>query len=270
MKVCAGQEIPEQFLFPKISYALVNPAFSSTSEKINTSIGSQFHLGEFSDINTSYLVYQQALNSTQNIGVFIYNDNESSLIKRTKFQLLYNYKIDLNENWILRAGVNLGMYQLYQKGNQFIPDVTDVLVDGNLGVVLNGLGWGFGTSVNQFLNNEKRSVDYMVLLKRHYNFLANKKLNISDNTQVEAIVNFRWIPEGQKNVDALTSFIYYKQLLTGASWQREKGIVFHAGIKEITYSNHNLEFYFSYLFPFAGASYTQLEALEINISYFLK
>lgn len=240
-----SQQLPHysQYMFNPF---LINPAIAGTTEDMQAQIGFRSQWAGFTDApQTGVASFHTSLLDNMGAGGILFRD-KTGPITRTGAELVYSYRLNINEQVKLSFGLEGMIYQhvldndaltLDQPSDQAVlgGQVKDVLYDADAGIYLYSAHFFTGISVPQVIQSK---IDMSELnsdlnrLARHYFFHIGYDFNISEEFALQPSVLFKAIVQAPAQVDINAKLIYKEFVWLGLSYRHRESTVVMLGIQK--------------------------------------
>lgn len=149
-------------------------------------------------------------------------------MKQNRFDLNYNYQLDLGDEKKLSFGLSAGITQLgFNANSSILPSVSGLGFQGNFGIVYKSKKLYLGLSSTQI--NEANIKEIGFKFARHYYLNASYDFNLSDNFTLKPQVLIR--TDGVfMSTDINLLVIYKKQYWLGITGRNRDSFAFVGGI----------------------------------------
>lgn len=260
------------FLFEQLpqTFGNSNPGFSIGDDRIFARAGYNGLNALSSNIYTiyayGYLTKESDRGRHQPFVNFL-GDKEGVYIGRTRAYMGYRYIQELSEKWQISSGISFGMVNHSIKGNVAVGGASDIVLDGNLGVMLcKGNNFKVGVSMNQMLNNTLQLYTSITSLVRHYGFYVQKRYAVTPDLSMEFNGYTRFV-NGLRNDYLFGATAYYKYLLGGLVYRFNYGVVTMLGINDIQWGDNSYGLAFSYRVPIRAKIPVNANLFECSVSF---
>ena len=266
---------PVQFSQYMRHYHFINPASIGSASKLETTLGSRNHIGNFSSIATYFAGFSYAVRNPLKknkpfsvLGLKVDTDQEGRYIARNRFYLAYAFHFRVFNDYYLSGGVDFGTLNMSVKGTPSVGDKSEFVPDANSGVWLYKDGFHLGVSVNQIFNGRLQPYQEISQMQRHVNITVMKQFRINSYFSVRPSFLFRFPSYLDYNADYSVE-CEVAGLVAGFSLRHKLGGAFWLGMKNIVVFDGNLEAVLCYNTPMQR-SLVNVSSLELILKYGLK
>ena len=227
---------------------VINPAVGGTSHYFDVKSSYRYQwVGIDNAPRTFVLSMQGPLNERNNMGIggYVYSD-VTGPTRRTGFKISYAYNFKVSDEIKLSFGLSGGLMQFSVDGSDMeLADNNDVALgntltsaytpDAAFGIYLYHDNWYVSVSIPQLIGTEMKFLDNhtnsLNKLQNHYYFNAGYTFNIGDNWGIEPMVQLKYIPPLDPQIDGGLRVIYNEMLFLGGTYRTESGATVFAGLQ---------------------------------------
>ena len=272
-QIASAQQVPfySNYFFNPFVY---NPAFTGQSGETRAFLNhrNQWTGIQGAPVTTALTVDGPIQGDKAGLGVNVYSDRTDILV-RSGARMAYSYKVDINEEHMLRFGLGLGILNNridYDKAvvdnvndpNLFTSAQSRAAMDADFGIGYFWKGLNVGIAMPQLLNN---SIEYSKIdndetvvygVKRHYIFSAGYDYEIDDKWSVHPIMLSRYTPGTPFQFDFGALGSYEKLGWLGVMYRHEYavGIIGGARINDKFLVGLNYDLIINDIAGYAGTS----------------
>ncbi len=253
--------------------SMYNPAAAGFAKQNMVGVSYRNQWSSFPGNPKTYMLYTDVELKKLNagLGAYLYKD-QTGPTSRNGVQLAYSYHINArNGRDKLAIGLELRGLQYQLDKTKLIADLaTDPTVSGaqNKTVMDAGAGVHYsngkftaGAAVSQLIGSKLQLSDVPNStlggkLYRHYNFIANYKINAGDDIYIIPNALVRVIENSPAEFDAGVLANYKDKIWWGINYRLDQSIIFQAGLKladKISFG-YSYDFYVTPIDVFTGGS----------------
>ena len=281
---------------------LINPGFTGSALEFKASLNTrvQWPALDMAFINNAISFDYNMQNFNSGVGAMVVNDQFGDL-SSTSFNLLYSYKININQQWVVAPGLQYGYVtrnfnqQNFLFGSEIIGNIDDQdylqfgspqrnYFDFSTGVIFFNSSYWFGFSAAHLNNPNVSILQNEDILDPRWSFHAGGKFELGTgmsrlrNKGAMPYVNPAIIYFRQGNFDQLDlgMQVFFEPMVFGA-WYRGLAVTQEQAIQPnnslallLGVAYDRFEFAYSYDFLLSGLGGRSGGAHEISVSYQFK
>lgn len=246
-----------------------NPSYSGVATKTIAIAGTQSNVGPYRKVGTYYghafLTLKQKKESRKTcLGINLWNDNEGTILNRTRAFLQMSHHIRLNDRLNLSSGIALGLISFTIRGSQ---EAADTKPNMRIGATLYHQKYELGLSINQIITANIAPLSEVFPLTPYLYGHAKWKKEINSVFKNEISIQLRKTTFADLEYNILNMVSMYDILKAGVALLPQKGIAYHIGSSTTSPLRHQFELYFSYFVPFQKSALIRVPAFEITAAY---
>jgi type IX secretion system PorP/SprF family membrane protein len=253
-------------------YQFINPASIGSKAKLETSLGSRNHIGNFSSIATYFAGVSYSIKNPLKkekpfsaLGLKVDTDQEGKYIARSRFYLAYAFHFKILGDYYLSGGIDFGALNMSVKGTPSVGDKSEFVPDANSGVWFYKNDFYLGISINQIFNGRLQPYQEISQMRRHLNITAMKQFRINSFFAVRPSFLIRYPAYLNYNADYSIE-CDVADFIGGFSLRHKLGGAFWLGVKNIGFFGGRLEAVLCYNTPLKS-SLINVNSLEIICRY---
>ncbi len=246
--VMHAQQLP-LFENPIISSSIINPAFINMNywkyeNNISANINYRHQWAGLKEAPRTLFGGYEYFNENLNylIGGNIIHD-QAGPIQFTGIYIKQGYRIQLNQDLNIVAGLSFGLIQNRIKGAELIflesddiaaENETTITPDFSLGIMLHGQNFYVGLSIPQSmglnLNYEQGQNDFQLKKVRHYHALAGFFTPLYNDSWLEIFASAQFVPNAPMLIGFGIKYEYNERFYISSSYNNSKAITGRAGV----------------------------------------
>ena len=153
-------------------------------------------LGILSDVKNLYLEGINSINEKHILGIKLYSEQETSLFRKTKFQLTYGYKINIADKTSLTLAGDIGGVNIFFGSSDNSSGGSAWSFNGNASTTFSSEKTEVAVSLVQIPYQSLMPINYSFLLMPFFLIYAHYTLSFGPNvkwtTGARAITAMRW------------------------------------------------------------------------------
>lgn len=240
-------------------------------------VGHRRNSDNFGAVNTSFAAGQYKLgdinaDSYNEAGLHFFNDNEGPILTTTRAYFNFSRNVKLNDVYKLAGGLSFGFYNFAIKSDGTNEGISKITFDGSALFKMYSEKTSYSFIINQAYNSSIQPFQEKKVLIRNLNLFWNRGFKINDNFKSENNLIVRWsrnTPNFQSGLKlgVNSQLIIAKYALVGITFIPRTGNYYSLGMNEIPGLGSKLGFEISYLNPVKKDGTTNLNQVEITLSY---
>lgn len=198
-----------------------NPAaYSENQSEINGNFHS--YRGDFSDVNNTYLSGIHNINKQRAIGGLFLHEATSDFFKRSRAYVIYQEAININHDFWIRAGAQLGLINFNMASVGFGPGGSDWNYDAAVAINFGNDVFQGGFILQQLSNAELQPIIYTFTINRYTEVFGKYKFDLSP--QITYTPEIRYQQNTNYDLYLLSNTLDYNELAgVNATWNINNG-----------------------------------------------
>jgi hypothetical protein len=254
------------------AYVFTNPAAVHTNHTFDFFFVNKRYFGLFENIGVNYASLSYTLPSTklyrqkQAIGANFIHEFDGEFLNRTRMNFLYSIKTRLDSTTYLSAGINLGSFNYFVKSSNTHVGSSVWLLDGNLGVWLQGAQYNVGFAYNQFTNSKATLYVKPYRLTGFYVFNADYTFVLHPKFKC-LVGGVAKLYDHDSQVDLFGMLKYSEHLMGGVNYKVNQGVACIFGVNNLHLFRELFDFTTSYNIATGSSVLYNSSQLELSIRF---
>lgn len=267
---CEGQTIEStpylrtEHAIKPLYFTFINPSAPSSTSRIFSAIGYQSGVTDARKRIRSFyanslirISHKDSLHQSHFLGLGISSSQEGPLLTQNEFTLKYELRLPLNENSLLKAGIDIGTinYDIGSSGRN--GGISAFVPNGHVGLTyVYQQNSEFGISMNQIFNNTfDISTTQPTQLVRHYNLHGSHLFTTNPLHQLRLFVWDKHVPDLLNSFGGYVSYYYRNKTAVSLGLDSNFQCVFSIGVTNWRVDQNNIiDVFMAYSVPLLNTS----------------